>query len=167
MRITVVIILWVVIVGGLWLYLHRPGRTVIPAHAVEARAAEGAYVCEFTPTFSLAADPFALKVDEGEKPVVLSVKLNGGDLVRLTDKVESGKAIKVDVPRGAVKESNELLIEANPPAEMFEQAGAIRARVFANGLELKDETVWSEPGGRVIGTVRFDGRADRQEKERH
>jgi len=75
MRPFLAVAIWIVLIGGLTLYMNVR-ETVKPPAAIESRQALGAYSAELTTTFPLEADPFALR-DESEQAALLLMKLNG------------------------------------------------------------------------------------------
>lgn len=163
MRVFLAAIIWVVLVGGLALYMQS--RTVVePAATWHAEEASGAYALEVTPSFSAEPDPFALDSDAGGASA-LRVRLNGEDVLVLTETVEGGRPQRVESLKGVVIGSNEFYVEANPPLDFGDRACAVRVRLFEGDVPLADETLWSDAGIRIASTFTVNVTAHENETE--
>lgn len=155
MRIPFVILVWIVLVGGLSLYMrHRDAHAPVAGPGVTLDIAEGRYALEVTPTFSAEPDPFALASDEGDSPAI-AVRMRGREIVKAGDAVRPGVPIRVDDVQGFVAGDNEVLVEASPPGGETEQRHFVHVRILRDGLPVAEETFWSEGGARVSGALRF------------
>ena len=154
MRLLVALCVWVVIVGGLALYMNVQETTHAGPAVVEQRAA-GTFTLEITPSFTAEPDPFALLLDEKIKPPALVVKLNGTEVVRKTDRVGAGKPLRVEAIAGMVTGANEFYVEASPPADQIGRASAVRVRVLRDDEPIAERTLWSEPGMRIATTFQL------------
>ena len=156
MRIGLVAVIWVVLIGGMIVYLHhRDIPDLAAGTAIELRTAEGNYVLEIITTFAVEPDPFALQVDQSEKPTALVVRLGGREILRRTDRLEAGTPIRVEPIVGVVEGTNEIYLEASPPLEQSAKSHAVRVRVLRDGRPVAEETFWSLPGGKVADIFRF------------
>lgn len=165
MRIVLVAITWVVLVGGLALYMNqRSGAAVVVTH--DRAAAAGVYRIQLTPTFGATPDPFALRLDENAASAALVVRLNGEEIYRATDRLGAGAVVEVSPVPGLRVGENELYIEAAPPMDEAGQAHALRVEVFRDEAPLVDETIWSAPGVRLAAPLRVTI-ADAEEASAH
>lgn len=139
------------ILGGLQAYMvFRPqpeGPVTIPG-----LQAPGEFALEVTMTFAAGADPFAL---EASDPTSLVVAFGGEKLLRVTDEIEAGQTIRIDNIQNISPGPNEFYVRASP-RDQDEAARAIRVRVFRDDHPLAEESLWSEPGTLVEGTVIID-----------
>jgi hypothetical protein len=147
MRPFLAVIIWVVFIGGLGAYMQHREAATAPKAQVQ-RHAEGAFSLEITPTFALETDPFALQ-SGGVAPAVLSVRVNGNEVVRLTDPRQGQAAIRVEPVPGLVEGNNEFYVEANPPAGEASTAHAARMRIYRDGLPVADRVLWADAGARI------------------
>lgn len=164
MRPLIAVLIWVVLVGGLLLYV-RSRDAVDTAPSFRLVPAQGTYSVEITTTFTAEPDPFALRVEDEEKPSALSLKLNGKEVLRLTDRVDAGSPIRVEPLRGLVEGSNELYLEANPPAGEAGRSHAVRVRVLRDGIPLSDRSFWSGQGSKIATTLRVNLTPGGQQEE--
>lgn len=157
MRILGALLAWVVIAGGVHVYLERRAPPPPPA-AFVARQAQGVYALEVTPSFGVAPDPFALDLGEGEAKPALVVRLQGKDVLRASEKLEPGKPVLVSPLEGLVIGRNEFYVTANPPQDAIGRANAVRVRVLRDGrpLDGAERTLWSVAGTAVEGTFTLD-----------
>lgn len=157
MRILGAFLAWVVIAGGVHVYLERRAPPPPPEAYVE-RHAEGVYALEVTPSFGVAPDAFALDLGDGDAKPALVVKLKGKDVLRETKKLEAGKPVLVAPLEGVAIGLNEFYVSANPPSETINRANAVRVRVLRDGQPLggAERTLWSVAGTAVEGTFTLD-----------
>lgn len=153
MRILGAFLAWVVIAGGVHLYLERRSPPPPPEAYVE-RKAQGVYALEITPSFGVAPNVFELDLGDGSGKPALVVKLKGKEVLRETKKLEAGKPVLVSPLEGVVIGLNEFYVSANPPADTISRANAVRVRVLRDGLALDgaEQTLWSVAGTAVEGT---------------
>lgn len=156
MRLILTALVWLLIVGGLSLYIRqRDAHLVAPAKAhIAARVQGENYALEITPTFGAEADPFALQ-DEGPKPSTLLVRLGGLDIFRQDQPLARGETLRIAPLEGLLAGQNELFFEASPSFEESHLAHALRVQLLRDGVELFDRTLWSEAGAKVTGSLDF------------
>lgn len=155
-RIPFVILIWLVLVGGLTLYMdHRDSRPVAARTAAALDMAGGRYSVEVTPSFAAEADPFALAIGDAAETSALSVTLRGRDLLSLAGGNEPGVPLEIANVEGVTAGDNEILLRAAPPPDAPSRRHFVQVRVLRDGLPLADETFWSEGGARVEGVLRF------------
>lgn len=156
MRLFFTALVWLLIVGGLFLYIEqRDARILQPAEATTAPEILGSdYVLEITPTFGAEADPFALR-DEDQAPATLLVRLGGVDVLREARPLARGETLRIEPLTGLQAGRNELFIEASPSFEESHLAHALRVKLLLSGVVQLDRTLWGEAGTKVTGTVEF------------
>ena len=155
MRILAVIAVWVVILGGVSLYMSsRPEVTKAVAVAPKGIGGGEPFRLEVTPTFAAEADPFALEGEAGETAFV--VWLNGREVLRGPEKPQAGMIVVLEPVEGLIKGVNELYVEASPPVGFGGESHGVRLRLLNSGVAVADETFWSEDGSRVTGVLRVD-----------
>lgn len=161
-RILLVIVIWIVFVGGLAVYMrHREASAVGGPKTIVLKAAAGNYTLEVTPTFSAAPDPFALQVDEAKPAAALVVRLDTTELLRLSDTVEKGKTLRVEKIQGLVEGENEIFLQASPPTG--EGRSFVQLRLLRDETPVAEEVFWSEGGLQVTGSLRYTIRPDTSE----
>lgn len=157
MRFFLVVIVWIVIVGGLWNYIsHRDGKRLqAVAQAPIDLTIEGRFAIEITPTFSTEKDPFALTTaDSSDAP--LEIKLNGRALAIDAQEVVRGQTIRLENVTGILAGHNEIFVNASPPLQESNLEHGVRLKVFEDTTAVVDETVWASKGALVSGTVSFN-----------
>lgn len=163
MRPLYVLVVWVVILGGLWLYTAaRDAVSPSSTPAIEIQPAPGIYELELTPTFDAApaVDPFA--TDTGVQPTV-KVSLRGRQIVRYDEPIKSGIPLRFSWDTRATPlelEKNELLVELLTPPQDSTMIGeeakglrGVRVHLLRDGETIADEMIWSQPGAPVVGDV--------------
>lgn len=151
MRFIAIIIIWVVLIGGLKLFLnHR--QALIPMQTLTRNHATGQYRLELTSTFTAKEDPFALQVTENSTSSAVVIQLGGKNLFPANRSIEAGKALEITPLPDLVVGLNEFYIEANPPTDQAQQSQALRLRLFQDDHLIDQKSFWSEPGGRLAGT---------------
>jgi hypothetical protein len=118
-----------------------------------APVAQGKFSVEITLSFDAGAQT-AFSLDPTQA-AALRVVFQGRDLLQLESPVAAGTVRVEDVP-GIAAGANEFFIEAQPAALESQIARAVRVRVFRDENPVADQTLWSEPGLPVRGTVRID-----------
>ena len=156
MRFLLVIIIWVVIVGGLWSYVsYRDGQRLQATTREPINLeVEGKFAIEITPTFSTEKDPFALTTT-AEAPSSLQIKLNGMELSLETDELLRGQTVRLDNVSGMLAGHNEIYINATPPLSESSLEHGIRLKLFENNAIVVDKTLWASQGALVSGTISF------------
>jgi len=168
MRFLLCIVIWIVFVGGLWVYIwHRDAKlpdSPLPAPPVET--VKGNYRLEITPTFSVETDPFALQTDA---PVTASIelRLNGQLLQQPDEAISRGKTLKLfNIPELSTG-FNEIFVSASPPISETELDHGIRVRLLDGETILVDDTVWAGRGARVSGSVSFQTSLKMDDEHEH
>jgi len=164
MRPVLAAVIWIVLIGGLTLYMNTREAVKQP-EGYRVSQASGTYSLELTTTFALEPDPFALRT-AAEAPDALVLKLNGKELLRIADKVEAGRSIRIDPVPEVHDGANELYVEASPPVDSALRSYAIRIQLMGTHHEVLDRTIWSEHGMKIAASVPF--RIEQQpRKEEH
>ncbi len=160
-RIAAAILVWVLVVGGTWLYLrlHDARAQARIGSQPESTLVEG-YRVELVTTFAAEPDPFALTLNQTEAPPALLVRLNGAEVLRRVDNVPSGEAMVIDPLGPVLAGNNELYVEASPPADVAGQSHALRVRVYHGYRTVADTTLWNEPGASLSAGVAFEAADD-------
>lgn len=151
MRLALVAAIWIVLLGGLVLFMHsREENTQTLEMIFESAAAK--YGLELVTTFAVEPDPFALQTDASDAPAALLVRLNGKEVMRKSKRLERGAPIKLESVPDLLRGHNEFYIEANPPLEQSSGANAVRMRLLRDGSPIAEKTLWAEPGGKIAAT---------------
>jgi len=153
MRPIVAALIWIVLVGGLTFYTHSR-EPVKALETVATQPVEGTLALEITPSFRAEPDPFALRDDTERTASALTIRVNGKEALRVTDRTEPGRVIRVEPVPGLIRGENEIYLEVNPPLSAGTGSHAVRVRVLQDGRKLQDRTFWSEPGSRIVETFR-------------
>lgn len=159
MRFVLVVLIWVVLLGGLRFYILQRDAALPPGAAPPrpAAAAVGSSISiELTPTFSTEEDPFALRLDDREV-APLQLRLNGSVLPLPPTGLDRGRSLVLkdlgDIRLGR----NEVQITTSPPMAEIQLEHAVRVRIFAgDNTLLTDQTLWAGGGSLVSGTIEFD-----------
>jgi hypothetical protein len=159
MRLVLAALVWVLFVGGTWLYTQQRESSAAPQEFTRVEAA-GIYALELTATFPVEADAFTLN------KTALTLSLNGKMVLKRTENLGAGERVKVDKVDGIKIGENEFFLEANPPDEILQRSNAVRLRVLRDGVPIADETRWSEPGTKLAVTFRLKI-ADAEKKVEH
>ena len=153
MRPILALLVPIAFLGGLYFYMeHRP-RAAASLHDFAPTAAEGKFSLDVTLTFAAGPDEFAL--DASTAPSLL-VQLRGQDVLRRMDAIAPGEPLHLDNLTDLRAGPNEFYVEATPADGTQLQARALRVRIFRDGNPLTEETLWSEPGEAVSGTIAVD-----------
>lgn len=155
MRFFLVIGVWIVLIGGVYLYTVRRDHDSPPRPAATpiVPLKDRSLVLEYTPTFSLEKDPFALTTEEGQS--LLEVRINGSRLDVAVETLQPGQPIRVEVGEHLVQGPNELFVQASPPTGEGEREYGIRIKILEGASLLAEKTVWGTSGGLVSGTMPF------------
>lgn len=156
MRFALTALIWLIMVGGLTLYIQQRDRRLPPpvrTPATEAVPMED-YTLEITPAFSPEPDPFALKGGPAASASLL-VRLGERELFRSERALPAGKAVSLHKVAGLVVGHNELYLQAAPPVSEALMDHAVRVRLLQGNRELFDQTLWGSSGAVVAGTIPF------------
>lgn len=156
MRFALTVLIWLIMVGGLGLYIQQRDRRLpagVPAPVMEAVQAED-YALEITPTFSPVPDPFALQSGQAA-PASLVVRLGERELFRSGKALPAGRTITVQPVAGLVAGHNELYLQASPPASEARLDHAVRVRLLQGARVIFDQTLWGVGGANVAGAIPF------------
>ena len=164
MRPIVAALIWIVLVGGLTLYTNTR-EPVKASRTAGPQQVEGTFALEITPSFAAEPDPFALRSDADRGAPALTIRVNGKEALRVTDRTEPGRPIRVEPVPGLVQGENEIYVEANPPLSAGAGAYAARVRFIRDGRTVTDRTFWSEPGSRIAETFLVKTLAQPQPQE--
>ncbi len=156
MRIFYVVLIWVLLVGGVALYMDARA-TAAPLQEFIREEAQGRFILEITPTFSAEPDPFGLDLDGSGKTALL-LQLDGKEILKRSDTLTAGEVIRLDPVPGLKIGVNEFFLEANPPSELSSRSHAVRVRILKVYREgdppepVGEYSVWSDPDMSVTTT---------------
>lgn len=155
MRFLLCLIIWLVFVGGLYLYTSERDKgltqTAGPAPTVE-KVREKISIA-LTPTFSVEEDPFALNTGDQQGP--FEIRLNDTVIDTTTLEVGRGKTMLIPDIETALAPHNEIFVKMSPPISENNLAHGVRVHLMSGQQTLADETIWNSGGGLVSGTVTF------------
>lgn len=156
MRFFLCTLIWIIIVGGLWMYTwHRDaGRPDGPSEVKAVERIEGSYLLEITPTFSIEKDPFALQSDT-RVTASLELRLNGRPLGVPAVEMSRGKVIQIQDLPDMQAGFNEFYISAAPPIMENMMDHGLRIKLSEGDTVIIDKTLWGSRGARVSGAVNF------------
>ena len=155
MRFVLAALIWLILVGGLSLYIHERDRRApaeIRTPTTEAAPMED-FTLEITPTFATEADPFSLHGDTAAATMV--VRLGERELFRSEQSLPAGVTVSVHPVAGLATGLNELFLKAGPPLSEAQMDHAVNVRLLQGSRVVFDETVWGRSGANVAGTVSF------------
>jgi len=156
MRFILCIVIWIIFVGGLWVYTWQRDAKLpdSPLAAPPVETVKGNYRLEITPTFSVETDPFALQADTPQTEAI-ELRLNGQLLQQLDEAISRGKTLKLfNIPE-ILTGFNEIFVSASPPISETDLDHGIRIRLLDGETIIVDDTVWAGGGARVSGSVSF------------
>jgi len=168
MRFVLTVLVWLIMVGGLSLYIHERDRRKPPeikAPATEAARMED-YTLEITPTFSTEPDPFALRGDPAAS-ATLVVRLGERELFRSEQALPAGETVSVHPVAGLIVGPNELYLRASPSLNEARMDHAVRVRLLQGNRVVFDETLWGRSGVNVAGTIPFTLTETPEDKHAH
>lgn len=158
MRFILTILVWVVIVGGLWSYSRQ--REIVEAGIVRQNPTiaqvEEVYSLRVTPTFSIEPDPFALQTEEGSDNTAVELRLNGTAISVAGDSLRRGIPWILAKVDGLAAGHNEIYVQASPPLAESNLEHGVRVQLVKAGVAIVDSTVWSTQGSLVSGTIHFE-----------
>ena len=164
-RIAAVLSLWVIVLGGLNLYMNRlEARKSVLAPVPSQAESSADYALEITTTFNVEPDPFALRTDNSSKPAALLVRIGEKVLADISE-AEAGIPVRIAPVPGMLAGVNEFFVEANMPLEMTGRNLALRLRLLRDGLPAAEKTFWSEGENRIAGTFRVNPGKDPEVSE--
>lgn len=154
-RVFFAVVIWVVLVGGLYEYMRRRDATPVarPVGAAESLAG-GEYALELTASFVPEPDPYAFKAGSENVPAIFA-RLHGQDVIARTDGVQAGIPLLADTVPGVIGGENEIVIAASPSVSGSPGRHFLQARVLRNGVPIASETFWADGSARVNGVLRF------------
>ncbi|MGE4543189.1 MAG: hypothetical protein AB7D06_03665 [Pedobacter sp.] len=168
MRFILTALIWLLMLGGLSLYIYQRDRhapVAIQAPITHEVAGQD-YLLEITPTFSPESDPFALRGDAGDA-TSLVVRTAQRELFRAEGELERGVPVRVQPVRGLVEGRNELYVQAQPPLGESHRDHAVRVRLLRGNRVVVDETIWGQKGASVAGTIPFTLTATAEDAHDH
>ncbi|WP_321496079.1 hypothetical protein [uncultured Desulfobacter sp.] len=156
MRFLLGILIWVAMVGSVWLYTaardaRLPGE---PARAKAVTVVQADFILSLTPTFSTQKDPFALDTGD-ESTSDLVIRLNGKNIDLPSPDMARGQELRISRLPALLPGFNEVYINAGPPVSESTLFHGIRVKLTLNGASMVDKTIWAGHGERVAGTVGF------------
>jgi hypothetical protein len=159
MRFILTIIIWVVIVGGLWSYSKQ--RQIVEASIVRQNPTiaevEEIYSLLLTPTFSVEPDPFVLQIENSTAAVDL--RLNGMTIPLDSGSLRRGYPWTLAKVGGLVEGQNEIYVQASPPISESDLEHGVRVQLLKGEVVIIDSTLWSKQGSLVSGTIHFELKA--------
>ncbi len=166
MRFFLVISIWVVIVGGLWIYTWQRDLGLVENNisTLELEESQAAYALEITPTFAVEKDPFALETDDNASQS-LKISLNGTPVIFQGNEIERGRTIRIDPVEGVSVGKNEIFVTMSPPFSENALQNGVRVQLLENGIVIVDQTIWNNQGSLVSGSISFQ--ISQLEKEEH
>ncbi|ACN16489.1 hypothetical protein HRM2_34140 [Desulforapulum autotrophicum HRM2] len=168
MRFFLSLLIWLVIIGGLFVYTWQrdAGLPQGPPVAAETKHVQGSHVLEITPTFSVEKDPFALQTDT-DNTSLLELRLNGTALDVPAADMRRGQVIQIHELQKLQIGFNEFYVSAGPPISESMLAHGMRIRLLNGSHVFFDDTIWANPGARVSGTINFSLAADKDDHHEH
>lgn len=150
MRPLLAALILVALLGGLQLYMSvRPSRVVSEPSRLQPPA-EGRFAVDVTLSFAAGPDPYALEPDDAPSLLVL---FRGQEIIRENTDLEPGRIVRQEDVQSVTAGANEFFLRATPQDSNSLAARAVRLRVYRDGNPIAQQTLWSEPGGAVEGTV--------------
>ncbi|WP_027182721.1 hypothetical protein [Desulfovibrio inopinatus] len=150
MRIVLVLVLWIAILGGVAVFLGRPGNgPQLGEQSTEA--VDMAFSLELTSTFDSAGDVFG--EDEGRNGGV-SIQ-NGKYIVTGVGPLEAGIPMQIQDLGPMHVGDNEIYVSVRPVADSGVVVHALRLRVWQGHGILAETTLWDDGGENVDGIIRF------------
>ncbi|MCA9268961.1 MAG: hypothetical protein KDA41_10850 [Planctomycetales bacterium] len=156
MRPLAVVVIWVVTLGGLWLYMQtRSSLLPRPTESAQIAVASGEFAIELTPTFNASGGVDEFSLDVSAQPVVV-VALNGQEIVRDKQPAAAGVARKhtwdfAAAPLHAAK--NEFQLRAQTPPSDASAHHGLRFRLLRDDATVVDTTVWAPPGQPIEAAI--------------
>ena len=155
MRFLISFCIWIVIIGGLWLYTSQKSAVTRLDVAPVNLAVQGSFSVELTPTFSVEEDPFALTIEDSPSPGI-QLRLNGKQVPLPDLPVQRGQVIYIDGIDAVQKGHNDIYIQASPPVAESGLEHGIRVKILADGNVIGDDTTWSSGGALISESFHFE-----------
>lgn len=156
MRVVGVAVLWVVIIGGISLYMDFQGDRTAPVTPADVHRSDAdAFSIDVTLTFNPRRDPFALDDPDGPGDTGLTVRMNGRTIPIQADEMTPGVPLRVGPLTAEAKTVSELYIETGPPMDQPGRHDAARVRVLRDDRILAEKTIWATSGQTITGTLQF------------
>ena len=140
--------------GMNWFLGLNPAGSGHSHRELQVIEAPGEYAVDLTISFDAGQDEFAL--DVSEDATSLLVQMNGKEVVRRSGEVYANESpIRVESIEGVTVGTNEFFVQA-APIDLASGANCVRVRILRDDAVVATETIWSEPGEIVQGTVRLE-----------
>lgn len=168
MRFLLTIVIWIVIIGGLFFYSRQReiAEARVQIQSPEIIEAKDAYTLQVTPTFSIEKDPFALQIEE-DTASGAKLNLNGAPLPVTAENLQRGIPWTLEGVEGLVVGNNEIYVQASPPLTESNLEHGVRVQLLESGTVIVDRTIWSNQGALVSGTIHFQLKEDAHEDHAH
>lgn len=155
MRFVFTAVLWLVLLGGLWLYSsqRKMVQPIVPAAEEIGRQGPVPFFVELTATFDSEADPFSIDTKSSSAPAIL--RLNGRLIHISAAGLRRGAVLRLKDIMGVVSGYNEIYMAVSPPLSEKELEHGLRLKFFAGERILVDHTAWSGNGAIVSDSVGF------------
>jgi|GEM_PF-5793337 len=155
MRITAVILIWITLFGGLFLYMQLRGKN---EKAVEYSKppSRAIYELRIYSTTALEPNEYSLPKKIKDKGPSIRVLLNGEEIYVSNERILFKKPIVIKDVKGISVGMNELFIEAFPPIKSTNKQNALRLVLFKGGGKVFEKTYWYEGGQKIGSTVLFE-----------
>lgn len=160
MRLVSVALVWVIIIGSVFLYMDQRARNVVSSTVTilepSPKAAAKPVTFDITTTFSVETDPFALTAGSDNAGHGLILKLGDTMLVNTSEHVQAGIPLSSQPVKGLTAGRHEAYLQASPSNEDGSAHMAARLRIFEGEQLLKEKTFWADPGERISGVLDFE-----------
>lgn len=169
MRFILTACIWIIIVGGLWLYTQQRQQAEAGLERSEPQLVvlEQQWDLLLTPTFSVEPDPFALQVTD-EQDTAFEIRINGEPVPVAVDNLQRGVPLRVTGVTGLVAGQNEIFVQASPPLEESGRSHGIRIQLSRGDTSSQlDQTIWAGEGALVMGTLNFALTAQGETEDAH
>ena len=151
MRIVLVIAIWIIMIGGMFLFMNSK-ESAPSIYDYKYEEVKEAYSLEIVATSPAEPDPFTLQTDESSPMASILVKINGIKALRITEPIDAGEKLTVENVPGLKIGENEFYVEVNPPIESVNKIFAVRVSVNRGYTKIASETLWSPEGLKVADT---------------
>jgi hypothetical protein len=159
MRPFLVVLIWVVILGGLTLYMRtRDSLRPKEQQTLVVKPPPGVYEVELTPTFDVQGGEDAFALNPEKKPALVLL-LNGREIARVEEPLPAGvpQSYRWDQAKTPVAAGeNEFKVELHAPPDSLQQVHGARLRLLRDGEVIGDQTLWSPAGAPLNDVVRID-----------
>lgn len=146
------------VIGGLAFYFETIQTDPIPIDFDEpVETVAGVFFIELTLTFDAGPDAFAFEVDSAPSILVL---FKGEEILKQTEPVAAGTPIVVKPIEGIEPGLNEFFVEVSAQDQISIVTRAVRLRAFRDDNLIAEQSLWSEPGEPIQGTMTLDVEGD-------